>query len=113
MKKLERQRLIEHVTQRITGLEMTISNDESLAIKKLEQSGDAAANMDLTIQSVVNNKVMQEHQKELPQLKRSLAWLNSKNAGNCEQCGTEVPIARLMAVLDSRLCLSCAETNNI
>jgi RNA polymerase-binding transcription factor DksA len=89
-----------------------MSNDEPLAIKKQKQSGDAAANMDLNIQASVNNKVMQDNQKELPQLTRSLTWLNGNNARSCGQCGCEISVARLMAVLDSRLCLSCAATNN-
>lgn len=113
MKEQDRQKLIKQVAQRIAQLEMTISNDEPLVIKKQKQSGDASANMDSIIQESVNNKLLQDHKKELSQLKRSLVWMGSYNAGYCEQCENEVPIARLMAVLNSRLCLSCAETNII
>jgi DnaK suppressor protein len=111
MKEHDRKKLIIQVAQRIAELEMTISSDEPLAIKK--QSGDAVANMDLNIQESVNNKLMQDHKKELSQLRRNLVWMDSDNAGYCEQCDNEVPIARLMAVLNSRLCLSCAEKNTI
>jgi DnaK suppressor protein len=113
MKVDDRQMLLEKIAARIAELETTISNDESLAMNKQEQSDDAAANMHLNIQASVSGRVKQDHQWELSQLARSLVWLNSSNAGSCEQCEREIPVARLMAVLVSQLCLSCAEENNI
>ena len=109
MKTDERKRLIEQVSLQIAELEKTISDNQPLAIKKQEQSDDASANMDLTIQGYVNDKLMQDHQAELSELRQCLLWLDSDNAGNCESCGSDIPIARLMAALGSRLCISCAE----
>ncbi|MBQ0724532.1 MAG: TraR/DksA C4-type zinc finger protein [Cycloclasticus sp.] len=108
----ERQRLVEHVGHRIAELEKMFANEDPLAVKKQRQSDDAAADMDLTIQAPINDKIMQNHQQELSQLQQSFAWLKSDHAGYCDQCGSEIPVARLMAALGSRLCLSCAETKN-
>lgn len=108
----ERKRLTEHVSDRITELEKVFANDDPLAVKKQRQSDDAAADMDLTIQAPINDKIMQNQQQELALLKQSFTWLNSDHAGYCDQCGSEIPVARLMTALGSRLCLSCAETKN-
>ena len=63
----------------------------------------------LSISGPVNKKVFSDHQSELRQLNHSRKWLESEHAGYCKQCDCEIPIARLKAVLGTRLCIACAE----
>ena len=49
------------------------------------------------------------HRLELLQLTKSLAWLDSEEAGLCEECGSEISLARLKVVPNSRLCITCAQ----
>lgn len=47
--------------------------------------------------------------RELARLRDNLKWLESDDAGYCQQCDCEIPIARLQAMPTTRLCINCAE----
>jgi RNA polymerase-binding transcription factor DksA len=108
MHETERNELIALTEKRISELESTLSDCSSTADKKRSQSGDAAANLDLTITASINDKIEAEHKLERAQLTKNLSWLKTDVAGRCVRCDCDIPIARLKAVLGVQLCMACA-----
>ncbi|HEY9135525.1 MAG TPA: TraR/DksA C4-type zinc finger protein [Pseudomonadales bacterium] len=104
--------LISLIEQRIEALKSTIADHHSLSDKKKGQSGDTSANLDLMINSSVDESILAEHKLELAKLVKNISWLKSDNAGLCDQCGDDIPIDRLKAVLTTRQCVACASANN-
>lgn len=108
----DRLQLLALVEQRISDLQKMLSDSHSVANKKQNQEGDAAANLDLTINASVDERILSEHKLELAQLTKNALWLKTDDAGECVQCGCDIPVARLKAVLTTRQCVACASSNN-
>ena len=108
----DRLQLIALVEQRISELQKTLSDNRSTADKKQSQAGDADANLDLTINASVDERILSEHKLELAQLTKNAAWLKTDEAGVCVRCGCDIPIGRLKAVLTTRQCVVCASAND-
>ena len=94
---------------RIAELERNLGKMGRVSDKRRQQSDDEAANLDITINAAVEAKVLQSTKVELIRLRNKLRWLETEDAGYCEDCGCEVPFARLRASLGTRLCVTCAE----
>jgi len=107
----DRSQLIALTEKRISALESTLSDCPSTADKKRSQAGDAAANLDLTITSSIDDKVQSEHKLEHAQLTKNLSWLQTDMAGRCVRCDGDIPMGRLKAVLGARLCMTCADSS--
>lgn len=105
------QQLKSLVHARIAVLENLLNGNDSISDNKKRQAEDKAASLDLTISSTVEAKVMDSARAEIRRLKRNLLWLDSEEAGFCDDCGCEIPLARLKAVLETRLCVACAAKN--
>jgi RNA polymerase-binding transcription factor DksA len=112
MHKNDRLQLIALVEQRISELQKALSDSHSIAKKKQSQSGDADANLDLTVNASVGERILLEHKLELARLTKNIAWLKTDEAGICVHCGCDIPIGRLKAVLTTRQCVACASTND-
>jgi RNA polymerase-binding transcription factor DksA len=111
MHESDRLQLTTLIEKRISVLESTLSDHHSISDRKRSQAGDAAANLDLTINASVDEKILSEHKLELVQLTKSLSWMQTDDAGVCAQCGCNIPTGRLKAVLNARLCVACAGNN--
>ena len=109
MNEQERQELKTLVGDRIDHLEELVIHNGSIAEKKHEHSDDQAACLDLNINSAVESQLLDSAKKELRLLKRNLRWLDSEDAGYCDECGCDIPVARVKAVPSTRLCVACAE----
>tara|TARA_R110000787_G_scaffold16735_3_gene52501 strand:+ start:10220 stop:10534 length:315 start_codon:yes stop_codon:yes gene_type:complete len=70
---------------------------------------DDSAKLDQKIASAVNSQVTENEKRELTLLNNNLQWVDSEDAGYCQQCACEIPFARLQAVPTTRLCVACAE----
>ena len=105
------QQLKSRVHARISVLKNMLNGNDSISNNKKQQAGDKAASLDLTISSTVEAKLMDSARAEIRRLERNLIWLDSEDAGFCDDCGCEIPLARLMAVPETRLCVACAERN--
>tara|TARA_B110000503_G_scaffold123106_1_gene188409 strand:+ start:511 stop:843 length:333 start_codon:yes stop_codon:yes gene_type:complete len=110
MRESELHLLIASIEERINELEVERSEGGSIADKKRSQAGDAAASLDLMINTIVGEKILSEHKLELAQLINNLSWLQTADAGVCEECGRDIPIERLKAILSTRLCVVCADS---
>lgn len=63
-------------------------------------------------QEAENDEVLEDlderGRREIEQLRRALARIDAGTYGTCESCGARIPAARLEAVPDATLCVSCA-----
>lgn len=112
MRECDRLELVELIKKRIDELENALSDCSSVSDKKRSQAGDAAASLDLTINASVDEKILTEHRLELAQLVKRLAWIQTEDGGVCAECGCDIPVNRLKAVLSTRLCVVCADGCN-
>lgn len=108
----DRLQLLALVELRIRELQKVLSDSLPVADKKQNQAGDADANLDLTINGSVDERILSEHKLELTQLTKNALWLKTDEAGECVQCGSDIPTARLKAVLTTQQCVACASTND-
>lgn len=97
------------IDARITVLEALVKTNLSLSEKKHLQESDQSASLDLTVSSTVEEKVIERAKDKINLLKQNLNWLDSEDAGLCENCGCEIPLARFTVVPETRLCVICAE----
>ncbi|NQV69534.1 MAG: hypothetical protein HQ498_05860 [Pseudohongiella sp.] len=103
--------LVALIEKRISLLKSTLSDSLSISDRRRSQAGDAAASLDLTINTSVDEKILSAHKLELAQLTKSLSWMQTDDAGVCVRCACDIPIGRLKAVLRTRLCIACAESS--
>lgn len=103
--------LVSLIEKRIEALLGLIADHHSLSDKKRNQSGDVSANLDLTINSSIDESILAEHKLELAKLEKNISWLKSNDAGLCDLCGSDIPLDRLKAVLTTRKCVACASAN--
>lgn len=112
MRDKDQLQLIALVEQRISELQKALADTPLVAEKKQSQAGDAAANLDLTINASVDERMLSEHKLELARLTQNASWLKTDDAGVCVQCGCDIPVDRLKAVLTTRQCVACASSDN-
>jgi len=72
-------------------------------------SDDQSAKLDRLITSGVSSAVSAATLRNLRLLKENLSWIDSEDGGYCEACGSEIAVARLLAMPTTRLCVDCAE----
>ncbi len=104
MKSQQRDTLKQLIKTRINDIEKLLSSareDNSL--------DDEAAHLDQKIASTVDSQIIESEKRELTLLKNNVEWVDSEDAGYCQQCACEIPFARLEAVPATRLCVRCAE----
>ena len=112
MNESEGLQLIELTEKRIGELEGALPECQSVSEKKQSQAGDTAANLDLVISAQVDEKILSEQKLEFVELRKNLSWLHTDDAGVCDRCDYDIPIARLKAVPSTRLCVACADNND-
>lgn len=105
----EQQNLLANIEHRIQELNQMIYSTDEFATQKMQQDDDADASLDLLISAPIDAQRASEYHAEINALTKNIAWLKSDDAGYCEDCGDEIPIARLNAVLGARECIACAE----
>ncbi len=100
----QRDTLKQLMKTRIKDIEMFLSSS-----REGGDLDDDSANVDQKIASAVNSQVTENEKRELTLLNNNLQWVDSEDAGYCQQCACEIPFARLQAVPTTRLCVACAE----
>lgn len=97
------------IRMRIGQLTATLDQQGEPSDQHQQQRDDDAASLDITINSTVQSQLLDHTRRELAQLHGTLAWLDGDDAGYCDRCGREIPLARLKAVPATRLCVTCAD----
>ncbi|GFM36801.1 TraR/DksA family transcriptional regulator [Desulfovibrio psychrotolerans] len=65
--------------------------------------------MDNIVNIGVNKAALGKAAARLAGLEYALTQLDSPDFGTCAECGTSIPLARLLAMPESDLCVRCAE----
>lgn len=61
----------------------------------------------------VEQKVIENAQHEILELTQTLIWLDTEQAGLCEQCGNAIEIDKLKSAPTNRCCAYCTEQNSL
>lgn len=79
-------------------------NEEQVSESYADESDSALRE----IQAISNYSLIEKKTKELKNIQRLIQMLaTDKNFGVCEECGSPIPVARLMIVPETSLCVSC------
>lgn len=105
----EQQNLLVNIEHRIQELHHLIHSTDEFATQKKQQDDDPDASLDLLINAPIDAQRASEYHAEINALTSKIAWLKCDDAGYCKDCGDEIPMARLNAVLGARDCIACAE----
>jgi DnaK suppressor protein len=65
--------------------------------------------MDTIINQGISRSAMLSNKQRLMKLERALRRLADPDFGECSECGEAIPMARLLALPESDLCVHCAE----
>lgn len=57
----------------------------------------------------VNESALSQARSRLAGLKSALANLGEPEFGSCFECGEEIPLARILLMPQSKMCVTCAE----
>lgn len=111
MRKDERAGLKKSIEARISDLKEDIASYAELT-KPI--SPDSAIGR-LTRMEAINSKSINEaalnkSKNTLIQLERALAKIDSDEYGLCRECDEPIPLARLMVLPETELCVQCAES---
>ncbi len=105
MNNTELQTLDKQIRSRINKLRSLLAEESTEAVKN-EENVDS---YDEKVAAAVDRQITEKEKQELVRLTANLRWLDSNEAGSCEQCDCEIPYARLLAMPTTRLCIKCAE----
>jgi RNA polymerase-binding transcription factor DksA len=103
--------LVAHaIEQQIQRLEIILKKgkliDDNQAAKKLHE--DESARLDNLVQQPIDDALLNMARLELSELKYNLDSLENDDAGDCGECGSDIPVKRLLAVPTTRKCVNCA-----
>ena len=65
--------------------------------------------MDAIGNKSINEAALREAQNTLAKLERALKMIDRPGFGLCRECGEPIPLARLMIMPESDMCVECAE----
>jgi DnaK suppressor protein len=65
--------------------------------------------MDTIINQGISRSTLSSLRQRLMRLERALRRLTDPDFGECAECGESIPMARLVAIPESDLCVHCAE----
>lgn len=105
----DRQKLEAAVRAEVTGLKREIGRLEEL-VKPV--APDNAIGRLSRLDNMVNQEVavrsLGQARKRLVRLEWMLEHMDGEDFGTCRECGEDIPLARMLAVPESGLCLECA-----
>ena len=109
MNDTDRKLMIDKINARIDRLKFILNSGNINEEKNnKEVQHDESVRLDNLSQQPVDANLYVLAEQELSQLKANLKWLEGDDAGICEECGCEIPLKRLLAVPETRRCISCA-----
>ena len=95
----ELEQLKTHISDRIKELQTALAADENPIEKQPDNLSGAE----------VDQQIIRQLKQEQAALNKSLERLDSEDAGICDECGSDIPYARLYAVPVTKLCITCAD----
>ena len=105
----ERSTIRKQIEEKIRELSLMLEESESREISITpDVSIGRLSRMDAIQQKAVQSALLSETATKLKKLKDILHRLNDREYGLCRQCGQAIPVARLLYIPDSELCVNCA-----
>ena len=106
----QKERLKGHIQQRIKDIKENIASYRALihpiapdnAIGRLTR-------MEAINSKSINEAALNKAKQTLTKMERALMMIDSPDFGLCRECEEPIPIARLMIVPESDLCVQCAQ----
>lgn len=111
MKKIDKIEVKKRIHEEITRAEQDINR---LATSVKPVSPDNAigrlSRMEAISARGVSEAALSQARVRLAGLKSALANLDEPEFGSCFQCGEQIPLARILLMPQSKMCVSCAES---
>jgi len=108
MNAAERNLLKMTIDTRLRRLQLILSNNNNDS-KQLNFLEDESARLDGLNQIPVDDTLLNIARLEKAQLLANKVWIETDDAGLCRNCGTDIPVERLLTVPTTRLCIHCAK----
>ena len=110
MQKAEKDKLAKQIREKIESVKEDIASytertqpvEPDVAIGRLTR-------MDAIGNKSINEAALREAQNTLAKLERALKMIDKPGFGLCMECEEPIPIARLMVMPESDMCVECAE----
>jgi DnaK suppressor protein len=98
------------IQEKIAEMEKTIrALEERAQPVSLDQPIGRISRMDSLANQAIADRMLAESRIRLLKLKSALARMHDRDFGVCAECGNDIPVARLLAMPESILCVQCAE----
>ena len=110
MKKNEKEKLARQIREKIETVKQDIvSYTERTKPVAPDDAIGRLTRMDAIGNKSINEAALREAQHTLTKLERALKMIDRPDFGLCRECEEPIPIARLMVMPESDMCVECAE----
>ena len=110
MKKSEKEKLARQIREKIETVKQDIvSYTERTKPVAPDDAIGRLTRMDAIGNKSINEAALREAQHTLTKLERALKMIDRPGFGLCRECEEPIPIARLMVMPESDMCVECAE----
>ncbi|HUH38174.1 MAG TPA: TraR/DksA C4-type zinc finger protein [Spongiibacteraceae bacterium] len=106
----ERQQLHNRIASRLAELSQILDQTEPTTAALAASHDDESARLETLSHAPVDEALLRNGRDERQRLEANLEWLHGDDAGLCTACDRTIPLARLLAVPTTRLCIHCAST---
>jgi DnaK suppressor protein len=98
----------EVLLRRREALRRALAGDLSLLRDLESRSGGDVVDFALdSVQDEITSQLVEVESRELARIERALEKMQAGTYGTCEECGCEIPLARLYALPYATLCIRC------
>ena len=110
MKKSEKEKLARQIREKIETVKQDIvSYTERTKPVAPDDAIGRLTRMDAIGNKSINEAALREARHTLTKLERALKMIDRPGFGLCRECEEPIPIARLMVMPESDMCVECAE----
>ena len=110
MQEVEKKKLANQIREKIeTVKEDIISYSERTQPVAPDDAIGRLTRMDAIGNKSINEAALREAQNTLAKLERALKMIDLPGFGMCRECEEPIPLARLMIMPESDMCVECAE----
>jgi DnaK suppressor protein len=110
MKDAERAKLASQIRENIETVKKDIVSYEELTQPVApDVSIGRLTRMDAIGNKSINEAALREARNTLAKLERALKMIDQPGFGLCRECDEPIPVARLMIMPESDMCVKCAE----
>ncbi len=110
MKDAERAKLASQIRENIETVKQDIVSYAELAQPVAPDDAiGRLTRMDAIGNKSINEAALREARNTLAKLERALKMIDQPGFGFCRECEEQIPVARLMIMPESDMCVKCAE----